>query len=231
MPITAVFFDLDDTLYDCRSWIKECRLNASSRIRQYFPQYTENQIYNTMTKVSKEKGAFYERLLYETAVHLGISPNDSKFHIAIAEAEMEYKRRNYDPVFLAPYPNAREILEKIGKDRALGIITNGNSSVQWRKLVVLGLRNTFSSRHVVIADGVYSKPHPKIYEFALSRIGSERSKTMFVDDNEQNVLGAKNVGMVGVLKRHKARKDKPVKSKPDFVIDDLSELLAILNIR
>ena len=53
---------------------------------------------------------------------------------------------------------------------------------------------------VVISGEVgLRKPEPAIYRLALERLGVAAPEAVFVDDAEPNVLGARMLGMRGVL--------------------------------
>lgn len=42
------------------------------------------------------------------------------------------------------------------------------------------------------------KPNPAIYRLALDRFGLEAESTVFIDDNEANIAGAKSVGLIAL---------------------------------
>jgi len=52
-------------------------------------------------------------------------------------------------------------------------------------------------------DGVYSyragvmKPEPRIFEIARTQFGVDPSRTLYIDDLKENVLGAESVGFLG----------------------------------
>jgi len=54
---------------------------------------------------------------------------------------------------------------------------------------------------VVVISGEVGlrKPHAAIYEMTLERLGTPADRAVFVDDAEPNLLGARKVGMHGVL--------------------------------
>jgi FMN phosphatase YigB (HAD superfamily) len=93
----------------------------------------------------------------------------------------------------------------------------------------------------ISSDVGYMKPHPKIFEHALEALQVTPEETMMVGDSlRSDVAGAKNMGLVAVLKRPpldeptEAGADKPdvvTESAPDYTIDNLWELteLPILN--
>ncbi|MCU6454506.1 HAD family phosphatase [Sphingomonas sp. A2-49] len=52
----------------------------------------------------------------------------------------------------------------------------------------------------VVVSGVEKlvKPDPAIYRLALDRFGLEAARTVFIDDNEANVAGARDVGLIAL---------------------------------
>jgi 2-haloacid dehalogenase len=51
---------------------------------------------------------------------------------------------------------------------------------------------------VVSGDEKLVKPDPAIYALALDRFGLEAARTVFVDDNQANVAGAREAGLIGL---------------------------------
>jgi HAD superfamily hydrolase (TIGR01662 family) len=76
---------------------------------------------------------------------------------------------------------------------------------------------------VASSDHGYLKPHPRIFEAALARMGVEpRDATMVGDSLKHDVAGARGVGMRGILI---ARGPRPVDGPSDVeVIRSLAEL-------
>ena len=46
---------------------------------------------------------------------------------------------------------------------------------------------------------LYRKPDEKIYKLTLDKIKSSCEKVLFIDDNQENIEGAKNSGMNAVI--------------------------------
>ena len=44
-----------------------------------------------------------------------------------------------------------------------------------------------------------TKPAPEIYELLLSRYGLNAEECVFLDDTEKNIIGARAVGIQGIL--------------------------------
>jgi len=58
---------------------------------------------------------------------------------------------------------------------------------------------------VVSGDVHCLKPHPEIYKILLDRFGLKPEETVFTDDRQTNVDGAKAVGIHGILFRNAAQ--------------------------
>jgi len=78
--------------------------------------------------------------------------------------------------------------------RMTGMITNAWDTIRhylesrWRIADAFDLL-------VISAEEHLAKPDPRIYQLALSRLDIQPQESVFVDDMEANVLGAKAVGM------------------------------------
>ncbi len=75
----------------------------------------------------------------------------------------------------------------------------------------------------------YRKPHPSIFQLALSRLNMNPSEVLFVGDNlKADVVGAQSVGMsTAWLNRN--GKDLPAGIIPDYHIKTTTELLTLFN--
>ena len=92
-------------------------------------------------------------------------------------------------------PTVQHLLEK-NKTYAICIITNTTSS----HINQLKLRYNFfnSFNGIVTSDQSEShKPNPKIFNYACSLFNINPHESIFIDDNEANVIAACNLGMIG----------------------------------
>jgi putative hydrolase of the HAD superfamily len=108
-------------------------------------------------------------------------------------------------------------------NRKLGIISNGGTEQQTKKLCQTGIAERFDI--VVISEDVgVSKPEPGIFLGACHRAGVEARQCNYVGDSLQNdALAAEVVGMKGIwLNREELSYSQPVIP----VINDLYELVA-----
>ncbi len=114
-----------------------------------------------------------------------------------------------------------ETLRAAGKK--LGVISNGQTDWQLKKLEGLGLANSFDLVMVSQAEGI-RKPDPRIFHLAAERLGVAPHEAMFVGDQPQvDAEGAHNAGLVGVWKRMPYW---TLTIGDVLVVDRLSEILA-----
>lgn len=131
--------------------------------------------------------SFYGRLVRE----LGYEGDDG---LAQSLYETFSCPENYDA-----YQDAREVLEILaGEGYRLGLISNFEPWLE-DLLERLGLAAFFQ---VLIVSGneLYEKPHPRIYELALERTGTNAEASLHVGDSPVcDFHGARKVGMRAIL--------------------------------
>jgi len=215
--IRAVLFDLDGTLYD-----RDEHIQRLARLQ--FEAFFEDL-----------KGIGWERFMkrnIELDVH-GHGRPANIFSIMVAEwglrsqladALHNWFRDNFH-ANLRLSEDARRTLDTL-QDRGLrlGIITNGPSEWQSRKVDALGIRGYFASVVISGEEGV-QKPDSVIFERAAARCGVTTTEAMFVGDNpDADVRGALMAGMHPVWKR------MPYWEAPEGVtaIENLSEIFSLL---
>lgn len=122
---------------------------------------------------------------------------------------------------------AEEVLSYVKDKYKLGIITNGISEAQRKRLVATKLDKLFAS--VVISDEVdVRKPDEEIFAIALRELDLQRSEVLYVGDSlEDDYIGARNVGIDFCLYNGRGI-SVPENVLPKVVIEDLRELIQIL---
>jgi HAD superfamily hydrolase (TIGR01662 family) len=116
----------------------------------------------------------------------------------------------------------------------LGAVTNrGYSGPRFHdEMRDLGLADLFEAT-VISCDVGYMKPHPRIFQYALERMGVDAEETVMVGDSlRADVEGAKTLGMTAVWRRPPAGEpveettDEPEPGlvEPDYTIDNIGEL-------
>ena len=127
-------------------------------------------------------------------------------------------------------PGVRSLLQELlGRGLKLALVSNTFIPGQAldRHLDQQNLLDLLAVR-VYSCDVTYRKPHPGIFQAALDRTGLAARNTMFVGDSlPADIVGAKRMGMVAVLK---SRRPLPAKTavRPDHQIAHLSQLREVL---
>jgi len=122
---------------------------------------------------------------------------------------------------------ARQTLEMLAENYKLGLLSN----FTYAPVIYAGLRQTCLSKFfdvILVSDVVgWRKPHAKIFEEALKRLGVAAEETLFVGDSpEEDIKGAKQLGMKTVFV---ASQFFPVKKllesgqKPDAIAKSMCE--------
>jgi putative hydrolase of the HAD superfamily len=115
----------------------------------------------------------------------------------------------------------------------LGIVSNAGDNTDVQTLVDMhGLRNYFQLILVSAAVG-YRKPHPRIFEIALTYWHAKSSQAIMVGDSlSADILGAQNSHIAGVWitrrVNRQANDDHPNTIQPDATIQTLADLPALL---
>ena len=138
-------------------------------------------------------------------------------------------------VYLASYPEmlileprTRALLEDLQEAGIpTAIVTNGGTTMQNSKIDASGLRGLVDAVIISEEAGV-AKPDPRIFERAVAAIGAVTEETLFVGDSpESDILGAKGM-VIRSAWLHRGREWGYAEERPDHVLDDVSDVRAIV---
>lgn len=223
--VLAVFFDIDDTLYDSTKLTTTARRNSVRAMIDAGLKGDEDEIFEILQKIIKKYGSNYPKHYDELLKELGLPWNPK----IIAAGVVAYEHTKAG--FLKPFPGVVPTLLKLKNKYKLGVISNGLAVKQWEKLVALGLHHFFEV--VVTSQEVgYEKPQKEIFEIAIKKLKLKPEQCIMVGDRlDIDIAGAKLAGMKTIrIKKGKYAKMKPSKEdeKPDYEIKEFEELLDIL---
>lgn len=177
----AFFFDLDNTLFDYEASFKQASLFAFKSIFHpvlkkpinaekwfdaykiycdlYWPAYEDK----TLTREQYQRKRLVSSLR-SLNIH-SIDINQIDYFRKLCEDKI--------PSFVIPYPWIKEIIDLLYKRGfAAGIISNGGSELQRKKLSMLGI--SFSENNIFISSELsFAKPSLEIFEFVKSRIHAD----------------------------------------------------------
>jgi putative hydrolase of the HAD superfamily len=151
---------------------------------------------------------------------LGI--DDSLFGQELGELFPIERRKN--PIV---YDDTFEVLDVLNDQYKLLLLTNGSPDLQNTKLDMSPELVPYFDYIVISGAFGKGKPHPSIFEYALSRLSLRKDEVLMVGDNLMtDILGANQVGINSVwINRHGKTYKEVV---PTFEISDLKELIPLL---
>jgi len=197
--IKAVFFDLDDTLFDHKH-SRLCGLKALQEkinelktvpIRQLECEH-ETILNSSYQKVLEHKvtveDSLVDRIGNLCIMHgVRVSPDEVRSYANLYDREYKMNRRSV--------PGSKELLKLLRDHVKTGVITNGLVREQQEKIRVCQLGDLID--YLIISEEVgHSKPSSVIFEEALKRAGVEPFETLYVGNSwDHDVLPAMRCGI------------------------------------
>lgn len=224
--IRALLFDLDDTLYSrnaaFRKWAQEF-VQHELGLAEDDPRCQEavKQIIDLDEWGYSPRDTLFRKIkeTHQPLLQKGVGQLIEAFH-----------RRFPDHMYMEE--ETRYLLTALkGAGLPFGIITNGPTSTQLRRVCVLGLDQLTSCIFVSEQFGC-AKPDSAIFLAAAACLGYEPADILFIGDHPRNDMwGARQVGMHTAWLHH--QRVWPVEIaeiEPDYVIGVLGELHGLLDI-
>ncbi len=224
--IRAVFFDIDDCLYDSTLQAGMVRRNAVRAMIAEGLDAGEDEALGGLRDIVVRFGSNYSHHFNELLKGLGYGENPRI--IAAGVAAYHTTKAAYLVPFADTVPTLLE-LRDLGY--RLGVITDGLPVKQWEKLIMLGLQHFFD---VVVISGEVgiSKPDKRIFEFSVDKMGFKPGECVMVGDRlDRDIRGANDVGMVTVqvLKgKYCGKKPECEAEEPDAVVGELGQIVDVI---
>lgn len=212
MKINTLLFDLDGTLINTNELIIESFLHT---LNKYYPdKYKREDVF-----------PFIGPTLYETFESI----NPEKME-EMVQVYRKFNHEQHDKLvteFETVFETIQILKEKGFK---LGIVTT-----KIRTTVNMGLKLTkldqFFDVVVTLDDVEHAKPNPEPIFKALEQLDAKPEEAIMVGDNHHDIGAGKNAGTktAGVAWSIKGR-DYIESFQPDYVLDKMSDLLAIVGV-
>jgi putative hydrolase of the HAD superfamily len=224
--IKAVFFDIDDTLYDTSGFAKLARKAALNAMIDAGLPLSHDEAYILLREIIKEKGSNYDK-------HLNVLTKrvfGEEKPLLIALGMITYHNVKFALLRLFPETMATLIYLK-AQGYHLGVISNGLTIKQYEKLVRLGLHHFFDSVITSQEAGV-EKPDKAIFEMAMNRMGCKAENSVMIGNSfSDDILGAINAGMSAVyLTQELEKSEREYMDKTGFKLDIIRDIGEIKNI-
>ena len=217
--IKAVLFDLDETLLVRRAAIVAFIGDQYDRYAAALANIGRDRFITRFLALEDEgrtpKVTVYPALVAE----LGIA--------APSAAQLLADYQTLYPRYATLSTGAKDTLVALrASGLKLGVVTNGNGTVQNGKIDATGLRPLLDIVLVSEVEGL-RKPDIAFFNLALQRLGVAAAQTMFVGDNPAvDVEGARNAGL-GAVWYHSTTNWPPGLAPPAHAITALPELIAL----
>jgi putative hydrolase of the HAD superfamily len=243
--VTAVYFDLDDTL--CAYW-DASKLGLRQAFQAHAPEgRTEEEMvlawaraFQGFAPTLKSTG-WYERYLVtgeptrteqmrRTLAELGVV--DEERALALSETYMRRRDAN-----LRLFHDALTVLDALRGKYPLGLITNGPADIQRQEIATLGIGHYFD--HVFIEGEMgEGKPNPTVFERAARAVDRQPEALLMVGNSfKHDIVPALAAGWRAIWIRRAS--DVPPSAtapeempdgapQPDAIVGSLSEVQAFL---
>lgn len=223
VPLDAVLFDLDGTLYPEEQYVRGAYDDVASFVATHSsvaPESLANEMYERWL----EKGSRYPYIFREALDRHGLGRGLIDEMVSIFNDHVPC---------ISPYPGADLLLETLAEDYKLAIVTDGHADRQRRKIAALGIAERF--RAIVFTANGMPKPDPWGYVEALMQLNVGPEAALFVGDSPDfDLCGARDAGLSTVYMRPsalRAERDAVRGEVWDYVIDSLTDLLPIVTNR
>jgi HAD superfamily hydrolase (TIGR01549 family) len=226
----AIFFDLDNTLYDYDSADKL----ATQALYEEFKKETDisfekfESVYSDSKNEVKRKlvgtAASHERILYLQEL---VERVDNTFQ---SDRIMKLYHAYWDTLVenATLFDGVIETFEWLkNRNIKIVVVTNLTTYVQIRKLGNLGI-SKYIDYLVTSQEAGYDKPHPANFLLALHKSNLLAQDVLMIgDDLKSDIEGAQALNIKTVL--YEFGKQKQSKVKPDYIVRNFQELLSLIS--
>lgn len=225
--ISLVVFDLDDTLYPERQFVRSGYAAVAERLRREWNRTERFEDWLWRRFLDGKTARAFDEL--NEIFRLGLKAAD------IARLVEEYR---FHMPTLQPYESVPSLLETLGQTFRLGLLTDGPARMQLHKIKALGLLERFDAELVVLTDTLgpaAGKPSPMGFELLTVRANVAPVACAYVADNPVKDFVAPNaLGWRTIRYRRDGQiyADCPVApgGEPGFVVENDTQLLAALGV-
>ena len=219
----VIIFDVNETLLDLEP-LKKSVANALGGREELVPLWFSQMLHYSLVETLSDHyhgfGEIGTASLMMVAQTQGIALEQEAAREAITIPMSK----------LPPHPDVIPALQALkAEGYRLISLTNSSQSGMETQLRNAGLTDLFEKRFSV--EGVKKfKPHPAPYEMVLKELGVAAENTLMVAAHAWDLVGAKNVGLQTAFVARPQTALYSNVAKPDFIVEDLSELVSQLSV-
>jgi 2-haloacid dehalogenase len=218
--VQACVFDAYGTLFDFASAARGCRDVLGDAIEKLTPLWRDKQLQYTWLRAVQGRHADFWQV---TGDALDIAMET----LAIEKSGLRDRLMNLY-LTLEPFPEVPEVLRQL-KTAGLrtAILSNGSPMMLDAAVRESGLSTLLDAVLSVESVGVY-KPHPKVYQLAVDRLGIPAAAIAFQSSNAWDAYAASAFGMQVVWCNRYGQRPERLPGKPDRMVRSLAELPALV---
>lgn len=180
----AIVFDLDDTLYPYRAFVRSGLVAVAQRVCADYGLPFRRVLRVLRRGLVECRGREVQMLCAVFGVPVTAVP------------ELVVLLRSHRPTLRLPR-ESRRVLQALRPEWRIGVLTNGHPEIQRRKVAALGISGFVDE--VLCAEecgAPQGKPAPQVFRAALQRLNVRPERAVFVgDDRQADIDGASAVGM------------------------------------
>ena len=221
-----IIFDVDDTLYNLMEPFEKAHQEVMAErtdadCEELFKRsrtYSDEAFYLSREgKISKDEEFGYR--IQKTYGDEGVEVSKEEIK-KFEECYRYYQKHIHVPEL------TKEILDYCKENHNIGILTNGTTKNQGKKLETLGLDHWFDPKVMFISDSIgATKPDVKAFHTVQKEMDLNPEETWFIGDTfEVDVVGAKNSGWHVIWFNHRRRPMPEGDIVPDVEVRSVEEL-------
>ncbi len=218
--IRACVFDAYGTLFDVSAAAAEAREALGEKSGLLAVLWREKQLQYTWLRGLQQRHADFLAVTANALTHalaaLGIA--SPRLHARLMEVYLR----------LPAYPEVPDVLRTLkARGYATAILSNGTPGMLAAAVESAGLTGLIDKLISVEEVGVF-KPHPRVYQRALVRLGISAGQVSFQSSNGWDAYAASAFGMRVVWCNRSGQADECLPGQPDAIVRSLAALPALL---
>src|SRR5664279_5257531 len=218
--IKACVFDAYGTLFDLGAAARKCHDVLGDDIDKLTVLWRDKQLQYTWLRVAQGRHADFWQ----------VTGDALDFSLETLGIERPGLRERLMTLYLTldPFPEVPDVLRRLkAAGMRTAILSNGSPKMLDAIVKAAKLDTLLDAVLSVEEVGVY-KPHPKVYQLAVDRLGVSASAISFQSSNAWDAYAASAFGMKVVWCNRYAQRHERLPGSPDYEITSLAELPALL---
>ncbi len=218
--IKACVFDAYGTLFDVAAAARRCHGELGEQTAQLAALWRDKQLNYTWLRAAQGRHADF----------WAVTGDALDFALETLDIHRPGLRERLMDLYLTldAFPEVPEVLRALRKaGLQTAILSNGSPRMLTAAVTGAGLVGMFDQILSVEAVGVY-KPHPKVYQLAVDRLGIPAHAISFQSSNGWDAYAASAFGMQVVWCNRYGQRAERLPGAPNRQIASLSELPALV---